>query len=169
MALVLHIKNNQDIIYTVDKLNRIRKKLPLMTSQQMNLWGKMLEKDMKTSAIRSGINSFSGNSQGTGIRYEQRLKGRTGYLYMPQYMVYLDRMNDHYVNVKPSRTRLLKWALQAENSKIRQKANEITSGKIKKFPLFVRRHEFIRNGWRLARPKLNRLLKLSTDRVVYGG
>lgn len=166
MVTVLKIRNLQDIEYTIRALKGIHKKLPLMTSKSMMKWGKILERDMKMSAKKADIKRYTGGLLDTGIQWRQRPKGKIGRLFIRQYGVWLDSMKTHVVLVKPSRTRLLKWAKQANNPIIRKQAKNIN--KIGHFPLVVRKHPYIRAGWNRSRPKLRPILKQELRKVMRG-
>lgn len=139
-------------------LGKIRKNLPEMTSRQMMKWGKILERDMKRAAKGAGIQSFTGTLlKGRGIEWRQRPKGKVGRLFIRLYGIALDSMEPHPVLIRRRRSTLLKWALQSRN--FSSAAKKIYAGDLNKKVVHVRRHPFIRTGWRVARPKLTRLLK----------
>ncbi len=166
MVKVIIIKTSGDLFNAVTSLNRIKKRLPKMVRKGMMRWGKILVRDMKLSARRARIKMFTGTLQTLGIRWEQRVRGDTGYLFMRLYAVYLDSMAPHYVNVTRRRTRLLAWAKLARKSTIRRKANLVETRKLKSFAIYVRPHPFIANGYRRARPKLRPVLKRLAARGV---
>jgi len=73
-------------------------------------------------------------------------------------------MNPHWVNIQRSRSKLLNWASKSRNFK--DEARMISSGEIKKFPIYVKPHPFIQNGWRRARKKLRPILKQELRKVM---
>lgn len=152
MVTVIKIRSTGDLIRASQSLKGIQKNLPTMNSKAMMRWGKTLEKDMKVSAREAGIESSSGLLFGKGIEYRQRPNGKTGELFIAISGVRLDGMKPHWVNITRNRSRLLNWAKKSRNFK--DEASAISSGDMKKFPIFVRPHPFIRNGWKRARPKL---------------
>lgn len=159
MTKVIIIKTSGDLFKAVTTLNRIKKRLPQMTRLGMRRWGKILVKDMKVSARRARIKSFSGTLQDLGIRWDQRVRSDTGYLFIRLYGVYLDSMRPHHVSVKIRRTRLLAWAKRARNINIRRKARMVEKRELKSFAIYVKPHPFIARGYRRARPKLRPVLK----------
>jgi len=167
MVKVIVIKTSGDLFYAVATLNRIKKRLPQMIRKGMMRWGKILARDMKLSARKANIKEFTGTMQTLGIRWEQRVRSDTGYLFMRLYAVYLDSMAPHYVNITRRRTRLLAWAKLARRSTIRRKANLVERRKLKSFAIYVRPHPFIAQGYRRARPKLRPVLKRLASRGVH--
>lgn len=166
MVKVIIIKTSGDLFNAVKTLNRIRKRLPIMTRKAMMRWGNILARDMKLAARKVGLKRFSGVLQGPGIRWEQGKRSDTGYLFMRLYAIYLDSMRPHYVSVTRRRTRLLAWAKLARSSTIRRKARMVEKRKLKSFAIYVKPHPFIAQGYRRARPKLRPLLKVMTSRGV---
>jgi len=159
MVKVIVITTQGDLFNAATTLNRIKRRLPMMVRKGMMRWGKILAKDMKLSARRSGIKQFTGTLQGLGIRWEQGVRSDTGYLFMRLYAVYLDSMAPHYVNVTRRRTRLLAWAKIAGSPNIRRKARMVDKRELKSFAIYVKPHPFIAQGYRSARPKLRPVLK----------
>ncbi len=166
MTKVIIIKTSGDLFAAVTTLNRIKKRLPMMLRKGMMRWGRILVRDMKLSARKAGIKRFSGTLQELGIRWEQRKKGDTGYLFMRLYAVYLDSMAPHYVNITRRRTRLLAWAKIARSLNIRRKARLVEKRELKSFAIYVKPHPFIAQGYRRARPKLRPVLKRLAARGV---
>ncbi len=158
MPKVIVIKNMKDINVTIKTLNRIKKRLPKMTTDTMLQWGKMLEKSMKDSAKLAGIKKFTGTLYKRGIEWRQRPRGKTGKLFIRLYGVYLDSMNSHYVNVLRRRSKLLQWALQANNPNIRRNALQVQNRTRQSFPLYVRQKPFIQRGYRRVRRRLKPML-----------
>ncbi len=166
MVKVIIIRTQGDLINAVTTLNRIKKRLPKMTRLGMRRWGKILARDMKLSARRAGIKDFTGKLQGLGIRWEQSVRGDTGYLFMRLYAIYLDSMAPHYVSITRRRTRLLAWARRARSSTINRKARMLGRGELKRFAIYVKPHPFIAQGYGRARPKLRPVLKRLVARGV---
>ena len=166
MVKVIIIKNTGDLFNAVTALNRIKKRLPKMTRKGMIRWGRILAKDMKLAARKSGIKRFSGTLQGLGIRWDQGVRSNTGYLFMRLYAIYLDSMAPHYVNVTRRRTRLLAWAKIARSQNIRRKARMVERRELKNFAIYVKPHPFIAQGYGRARPKLRPILKRLAIRGV---
>lgn len=166
MPRVIIITTSGDFMKAVATLNRIRRRLPVMTRKGMMRWGKILERDMKSSTKRAGIDSFTGTLQTTGIRYEQRPRGNIGKLFIRQYGVFLDSMAPHFVNVTRRRTRLLLWARVARSDSIRGRARLLEQRAIQKFTLYVRPKPFIREGYRRARPKLGTIIRREVARAI---
>ncbi len=164
MVTVITIRSSGDLIKTSNSLKGIQKKLPVMNSRAMMRWGKILEKDMKVSAKSAGIKSSTGVLFGKGIEYRQRPRGNVGRLFIVNSGVMLDSMKPHWVNILQRRTRLLDWALRSRNFK--SEARAISSGELKKFPIFVRPHPFIRSGWKRARPKLKPIVKQEMAKML---
>jgi hypothetical protein len=129
-----------------------------MTGTAMLKWGGILAKDMTTSAMNAGLTDFTGALLSDGIRYEHRPRTGTGFLFMRLYGVYQDSMRPHRVYVTRRRTRLLAWARMKGNAEIQAKVARLEARKITRFPIFVRPHPFIAQGYRTARPKLRPLL-----------
>lgn len=167
MVKVIIIQTSGDLFNAVTALNRIKKRLPTMVRKGMMRWGRILAKDMKVSARKSGIKQFSGTLQGLGIRWEQGVRSNTGYLFMRLYAVYLDSMAPHYVNITRRRTRLLAWSKIARNPNIRRKARMVEKRKLKSFAIYVKPHPFIAQGYRRAKPKLRPVLKRLASRGVH--
>ena len=165
MVKVITISTAGDIIKGVKTLNRIKKRFPQMTRLGMRRWGKILERDTKISATKAGIKDFSGTLMDKGIRWEQSVRGNTGFLFIRLHGIYLDSMKPHWVNVIKRRSRLLRWAKIAKNNNIRTKARRVEKGELKKFSIFVKPHPFIANGFRRARPKLRPVLRRLTKRI----
>ena len=159
MVKVIIVRTTGDLVNAVTSLNRIKKKLPIMIRLGMMRWGKILVRDMKLSARRSGIKQFTGTLQGLGIRWEQGVRSDIGYLFMRLYAIYLDSMAPHYVNITRRRSRLLMWAKLARKSTIRRKARMIEKRELKSFAIYVKPHPFIAQGYRRARPKLRPVMK----------
>ncbi len=168
MPTIIRIKTEGDIFKAVKSLNRIKKRLPVMTRLGMRRWGKILEKDLKRSAKAAGIKSSGKASslQGTGIRYEQAKRSNVGKLFMRIYGIYLDSMKPHFVTVNRRRTQLLAWAKRARHASIKKKARMVAKGTLKLFSIFVRPHPFIATGYRRARSKLRAVLKRAARRGV---
>ena len=166
MVRVIMISTSGDFVIADRILQRVKKQLLALTIPAMIRWGKILERDMKSS-ISQVTSNFTGLSQGRGIRWEQGKKSYVGYLFMRQELLALDHMRPHWVSVKSSRTRLLAWAKQAMIPNIRQRAFMVESGKLKRFGIYVRPHPFISTGWRRARPKLRPILKQMSSRAVH--
>ena len=167
MAKVIIINTQGDLFNAVTTLNRIKKRLPEMTRLGMQRWGRILVRDLKLSARRAKIKQFSGTLQGLGIRWEQKKKGNTGYLFMRLYAIYLDSMKPHYVSVHRRRTRLLAWAKISRSSSIRRKATMVETGKLKRFAIYVKPHPFIAIGYGRARRKLRPVLKRLVARGIH--
>jgi len=157
MVTVIKIRSAGDLTKSIQVLKGIHTKLPVMNSKAMMRWGKTLEKDMKVSAKEAGIESSSGLLFGKGIEYRQRPAGKKGELFIAISGVRLDSMKPHWVNITQNRSRLLNWAKKSRNFK--DEASMISAGEMKKFPIFVRPHPFIRSGFRRARPKLTPIIK----------
>ena len=164
MVVVIKITNIGSLNRSKKVLKGIQTKIPVMTSKAMMRWGKTFEKDLKTEARTAGIESPTGTIYGKGIEYRQRPNGNIGRLFMRNSYVMLDSMKSHWVNLKQSRGRLLQWAARSRNFK--DEARMIQTGDLKKFPIFVRPHPFIRAGWNRARPKLNPILKQEMRKVM---
>jgi len=144
--------------------------LPAMTADGMMDWGRTLERDMKGAARQAGIKDFTGAlMRGRGIEWRQEPKGYTGNLFMRVYGIKLDSMPSHWVNIRRSRSNLLRWAQQAQDSKLRAAAQRISSGKENKHAIRVRKHPFIRMGFNRARPKLALILKEKAKLAIRGG
>ena len=156
MVTVINVRRSGDILRASRTLNRLRIKLPGMNSKAMMRWGKTLEKDMKQSARDAGIKSQTGTIYNKGIEYRQKPNGKIGRLFIRNNYVMLDSMKPHWVNLQRSRSRLLSWASKSRNFK--DEAQMIQSGEMKKFPIFVRPHPFIKSGWRRAKVKLRPIL-----------
>lgn len=158
MPISFIIRGQADAVRVQRNLNKLAIEIPNWTSQSMYKWGKILEKDMVNSARKAEIGSFSGNLYGgRSIEYRQRPRGKIGKLFISQYLIYLDSMRDHWVNVNRSRTTLLTWA--SKSIYFRKKASAVRRGKLKKFGIFVTRHPFIQTGYRRALPKLTPYLR----------
>lgn len=166
MVKIIIIKNQQDMIIAAKSLNRVKKRLPIMTRESMRKWGRILERDMKQSARRARIKAFTGTLFNKGIEWRQGTKSDHGHLFMRIHGIYLDSMKPHYVNITRRRTRLLAWALKATSRRISRRARMISTGKISKYAIKVKPHPFIRAGYRRARPKLNTMLKRMIKRTV---
>lgn len=168
MVRIITIRTEGDLIYASRFLARIKDRLPAMSSKAMFRWGKILERDLKRSARLAGLKNFTGALQTTGIRYEQRPRGRTGYLFMRIYGVYQDSMKPpgHYVSIHRRRTRLLAWAKVAQNPNIRRRASLVEKGKMRSFSIFVKPHPFIETGYARARPKLEPIVKKMAEQAV---
>jgi hypothetical protein len=164
MVTVIQIRSSGQLIRLGNSLKGMSAKLPEMNSRTMMRWGKTLEKDMKVSVKEAGIKSSSGILLGKGIDYRQRPNGNVGRLFIVNHGVMLDDMKPHWVNITRSRTRLLNWARKSRNFK--DEAQLISTGEMKKFPIFVKPHPFIRRGWQRARPKLNPILKQEMRKLV---
>lgn len=166
MVKVIKVNNLRDLEKGIEVLKNLRRKLPLMSSEIMNKWGKTLERDMKKSARNAGIKPHTGELFDTGIQWRQKstTKSKTGFLFIRDYGVKLDSMNPHWVNITPNRNRFLRWGLQADSSSIRAGARGVAAGRKNKrgniaYSVYVRPHPFIMNGWRTARKKLRPMLK----------
>ena len=168
MVKIIVINTEGDLIKGVRTLNRVKKRLPKMTREGMRRWGHILEKSMRRSAINAGIADHTHTLLRTpeGIDWRQSKNSNTGYLFMRLYGIYLDSMAPHFVNVTRRRTRLLTWALHADNAGIKAKAEGVRRGKRNKFSLYVKPKPFIRAGYGKARPKLRAVLKRLAARAV---
>ena len=165
MVYAIRITISGDFNKAIKSLNRFQK-LPDMTSDGMMEWGMTLEKDMKNSAKQAGIEPFTGEVYGGGIEWRQRPRGRVGRLFIRAYLVQLDQMRPHWVNITKQRTTLLAWAMQPKhNLSMVVGANAVASGFMKKYPIYVKPHPFIRNGYIRARSKLNPILQNYIRRV----
>lgn len=167
MPVVFTINTAGDAKRTIKALNRINRRLPQMTREGMKKWGKQLEKDTKRSARVNGkIRDFRGILQGTGIRYDQGKRSDKGYLFIRLYGIYLDSMAPHWVMVNRRRITILAWAKQARSAELRLKARLVEKGKLTQFPVYVRKHPFITQGYKTARPKLRPILKQMAKRAL---
>ena len=137
-----------------------------MTRKGMMRWGKILERDMKSSVKAAGIDDFTGTLQGKGIRYEQRPRGKIGKLFIRLHGVLLDAMGPHFVNIHRRRIRLFAWARVARSGAIRKKARMLEQREIRKFTIFVKPHPFIREGYKRARPKLKTIINQEVSRAI---
>ncbi len=164
MVKIIIISTEGDLVNAVKTLNRIKKRLPRMTIEGMRRWGKILERDMKLSARKAGIDEFNNVLMTNGIRWDQGVRSKKGSLFIRLYGIYLDSMSPHFVNVTRRRTRLLAWAKQSRNFK--RKAIMVESRQLDKFSIYVRPHPFIANGYRRARPKLRPVLKRMASRAI---
>jgi len=153
------INDLKDIDSSIRSLSKIKRRLPQLTSDTMMQWGKMLETSMKNSAKQAGIKSNTGELFGKGIEWRQRPRGKKGALFIRIQGVYLDSMRPHHVNIIRRRTRLLAWALQSNNIKIRQGAHQVQKGARRAFPIFVKPKPFIHRGYKRARKRLKPMLK----------
>ncbi len=149
------------------RIKRIRK-LPDMLQSTLYNWGKILERDIKESAMTAGIKSFTGGLFSKGIEWRQAPKGKIGRLFMRQYGVYLDSMTPHFVSVNKRRQGLLSWAGVASNPFLNRQANLVQQGKMKRFGVFVKPHPFILSGWNRARPKLNPMIRRESSKAIGG-
>ena len=165
MVKVISISTSGDFVMAGKVLNRVRKQLPAMTIKVMIRWGKILERDMKTS-LRNVTQRFRGKSEKKGIRWEQGKKSHVGFLFMRREYLAVDHMRPHWVSVKTSRSILLAWAKQSKIPNIRKRARMVERGELKRFGIFVRPHPFISTGWNRARPKINPMLRKMASRVV---
>ena len=167
MPKIIRIRNTGDIETAAKVLSKIHHRLNTeMPPKVMMEWGKILERDMKASAMDAGIQPFTGTLYDDGIQWRQRPKGKSGALFMRLYGIQLDSMEDHYVKLTTRRTRLLAWAKQANYEVVRDKAKAVEDGAKYPIKIFVRKHPFIYAGWRRARPKLRPLLKQHVKRIM---
>jgi len=166
MVRVIEIRTTGDLVKADGVLARIQRRVPEMLSKEMMTWGKILERDMKESALAAQIKPFTGTLYSTGIQWRQRPRGRIGYLFVRDYGIKLDSMRPHWVNITARRTRLLAWAGQASDDLINNAATLIASGRMKRKAIFVRPHPFLRVGWNRARPKLRQRLKRAVQRGI---
>lgn len=150
---------------SITKLQRVPKLLP----SAMMEWGKKLETDMKLSAAQAGIKSSTGGLFGSGIRWKQRPKGKKGELFIRQYGIYLDEMKPHWVSMKRSRTRFVRWGMKASNRNIRAAATKISQGSLKRYGVFVKPHPFIQKGYTRARRKLKPIISKHLRRAIRDG
>jgi hypothetical protein len=158
MPKLIIISTSGDLLKASLSLSRMRNNLPQMTRNGMMRWGKILERDMKTSASGAGISNFTGTLQSIGIDYRQGPRSDVGHLFVRMYGIYLDSMSPHFVSVQASRTRLIAWAKKSKSESIRRKAKLVEQRKMRSFSVFVRPHPFIAGGWRRARPKLGPII-----------
>lgn len=165
MVKVITIRTTGDLKKAVITLNRIKTKLPRMVRLGMRRWGKILERDMKSS-IRRVSTLFTGLSQGNGIEWRQGKNSDTGHLFVRREYLGLDHMKPHFVNVEKGRPRLLRWAKQARNSEIRRRARLVEKGDIKPFSIYVKPHPWVASGFKRARPKLRPVLKRLVERGI---
>lgn len=166
MVRTIIISTSGDFVMAERILQRIKKQLPAMTIRAMIKWGKILEKDMKSS-LRNVSLRFRGVSERKGIRWEQGKRSHVGYLFMRREYLALDRMRPHWVSVRIRRMRLLAWAKQARIPNIKRRARMVETRKLKSFGVFVRPHPFISTGWKRARPKLRPILNKMAKRAIY--
>jgi len=169
MGVVLRINSVGSAQTAINTLKRVGKNMPEMPPKVMMRWGKILERDMKSAARAAGIKPFTGTLYEKGIEYRQRPRGKVGMLFIRQYGVMLDSMKTHLVSVNRRRSRLLAWAEQAQKGSISSRARLVKGGKLKKFPIVVRAHPFIRAGWGRARRKLRPMLVQYTEQTLKGG
>ena len=147
------------VVKTKAALKRFQK-IPELTGNALDKWGKLLERDVKNSARTHGIKSFTGNLFGNGIRWRSNRRGsKVGHLEIVDYGVYLDSMKPHFVSIKRSRPRLLAWSLQANNGAIRGMANEVASGRRQRMGIYVTPHPYISYGFGRARTRLKAIIE----------
>ena len=166
MVKVIKISKGGDLQKGIKALKRIRTKIPEMSSELMLKWGKILERDVKNSARQAGIKAHTGELFNKGIEYRQKPRGRIGFLFIRDYGVKLDSMNPHYVSITRNRSRLMNWALQANNSTIQSKGRSVASGNRARQSIYVRPHPFIRRGYLRARKKLSPMLKQKVQTTI---
>lgn len=135
------------------------KGLPIYISRAMMVWGQLLRRTTYEAAVQAGILPSTGRFYNQGIRYEQAPRGLVGRLLIQQNYVFLDSMRPHTVSVTRRRTLLLRWALNARAYSIQKKANEVAIGTRKNFGIFVKPHPFILQGYAIALPQLQPIIR----------
>jgi hypothetical protein len=161
MVITISIRNLNDLKKVDTRLKYMSTAMRKVSHKVMSRWGPVLVRDLKASASR---NTFEGDLQKNGINWVQ--KPHSGELHMSLAGIYLDSMNPHWVNIQRNRPKLLRWARRAQNTNIKKAANAIAAGRRQKYGIFVKKHPFINAGYRLARPKLTRMLKAEMDKVT---
>lgn len=166
MVHVIHVNTVGDLLRLPQTFKRIYLKLPAMTRLEMRRWGKVLERDVKNSAKVAGIRNNTGMMQTKGIEWRQGPRSNHGGLFMRREYIFLDSMKPHWVSVTRRRTRLLAWAKQARDTRIKAGARAVEKGERKAFGVHVRKHPFIQMGYRRARTKLRSSLRRAATRGV---
>ena len=130
-------------------------RIPDMASSAMQIWGKILERNMVMAASEAGLRHWGKGklSLFRDIKWRQAKKGRIGRLFMPMHGVKLDTLPTRRVIVKRG-TLLDKWV--RDPTRIGRPMKHIT----------VHRYPFIKRGYMLSRPHLNTLLK---QKIKIGG
>jgi len=161
-ALILRINGD---IASIRNIKRLKGQVPQMLSRTMYKWGKIYEKDTRASAVAANIKSSTGTLlKKKGIEWRQRPRGRIGKLFIRHYGIMLDSMRGHHVAIRRRRMTLLRWALKSD--RFDKSARKILAGQMNNQLIYVRKHPFIQRGWRLARPKLMRMIKQDMNRVM---
>jgi len=148
----------------IPRIGRIQKNAEKMTRIAMGRWGRMIPLDLKMAAKQAGVEPSSGGLFGPGIRYEQH--GNIGLVKMYQYGIWLDRMKPHWVSIHNRRLRLLRWALMARSDSIRKRAKLVSSGKLRRFCIKVKPHQYIKTGYARSLSKLRPMLKSAAKNAV---
>jgi len=134
-------------------------RFPQMTIETTMKWGRILERDTKSAVRNARIKSSTGTIHGKGIRWDQKKKGKVGRLFVRKEYVFLDRMENHWVNLQKSRTRFVRWAETADADNLKRAASQIQDGSKRTHRVYVKKHPFLRRGFKNARPKLTKLIK----------
>lgn len=133
----------------------------------MNDWGKVLERDVKDSARKAGIEPFTGRLYGQGIRYIGARTRDFGQLVADQHVVYVDSMRPHTVPITKNSV-MLRWALRAKSDAVRRRALRVLRSRNPSAVefVYVRPHPFISEGMKVARKKLPALLRRAASKKV---
>lgn len=150
----------------ISQLKRLRGTSHKLTREAMREFGEVFERSLKRHAKAAGIKNFTGSLQGRGIRYEQRKEGDIGRIKMHQHAVFVDCMKPHYVNVYARRTRLLRWAAQAQSPALRSMAAQVQRGTRRSFKVYVRPHPYITKACQYALRRLPSISRKYAKRIV---
>lgn len=151
----VNIRGVKQVQTTLSRVGRF----PKVTIDVTRKWGKILERDIKTSARQAKIKQNTRTIYGKGIRWDQKPKGKIGRLFVRREYIFLDSMKPHWVNMRSSRTRLVSWGEQAMADNLKHAASQIRDGSKRFHRMYVKPHPFLRRGFMRARPKLTKLIK----------
>lgn len=128
--------------------------------EAMNRWGHILERDLKTAANEEGIQTFTGDLQGQGIRYVGAQKRDNGQLLVHPHVLGVDRQVPHTVPITKN-SAMLEWAKQARFDTVRAKAARVMRSRRSNAVefIYVKPHPFLEKGKKRALRKLPSVLK----------
>jgi len=149
-----------------DTLSKLVDNILKAANAGTNKWLQLAVRDIRTAVTTAGIQDFTGNLSGPGIKYVKGTKGDIGEVVIPSYGVKLDSMKNHWTNIKTSRSKFLRWGLQAQKNSVRMGARKVEMGIEPAYGVYVKKKPFIINGVTNALPKLKPLLVEEINRAI---
>jgi hypothetical protein len=136
------------------------KRFDRMSRRAMNAFGNKLVEEIRISKNIAEIKDNT-NKLRNSIRWHNPNKEKSNYgkVVMIYYGIMLDRMTEHDLWITRNFPKRLSWAKKARSGIIQRLARDVDKGRLDKFKIRVRKHPFIKAGYRKARRQLPNIMK----------